>query len=87
VPGLGPVTAAKMLESVDDLSAIRAIEPKRLEKMRKYSETGKSAPQKSAASTVSMPSPGSAPNQNPPSLEKRGRASPALTAWEAGSSR
>jgi competence ComEA-like helix-hairpin-helix protein len=45
VPGIGPVTAEKILQmrksygafkSVDDLSAIRGIGPKRLEKMRKY---------------------------------------------------
>jgi competence ComEA-like helix-hairpin-helix protein len=50
VPGIGPVTAEKILQmrkscgafkSVDDLSAIRGIGPKRLEKMRKYLATGK----------------------------------------------
>ena len=45
VPGIGPVTAQKILQmrksygsfkSVDDLMAVRGIGPKRLEKMRKY---------------------------------------------------
>jgi len=45
VPGIGPVTADKILKmcksygpfkSVDDLRAIKGIGPKRLEKMRKY---------------------------------------------------
>jgi competence ComEA-like helix-hairpin-helix protein len=45
VPGIGPVTAEKILQmrksygafrSVNDLMAIRGIGPKRLDKMRKY---------------------------------------------------
>ena len=52
VPGIGPSTAAKILQmrksygafkSVNDLMAIRGIGPKRLEKMRKYLTVGKSA--------------------------------------------
>src|SRR5690348_7249745 len=52
VPGIGPVTAEKILQmrkaygpfkSVDDLRAIKGIGPKRLEKMRKYLVAGKSA--------------------------------------------
>ena len=52
VPGIGPATADKILKmrrsygpfkSVDDLLAIRGIGPKRLEKMRKYLTTGRSA--------------------------------------------
>ncbi|MGC1418409.1 MAG: helix-hairpin-helix domain-containing protein [Candidatus Acidiferrum sp.] len=55
VPGIGPVTAEKILQmrksyglfkSVDDLRAIRGIGPKRLEKMRKYLTVGKSSPSK-----------------------------------------
>jgi comEA protein len=58
VPGIGPVTAEKILQmrksygpfkSVDDLSAIRGIGPKRLEKMRKYLTVGKPAPSKSTS--------------------------------------
>ena len=50
VPGIGPVTAQKILQmrksygsfkSVNDLQAIRGIGPKRLEKMRKYLTVGK----------------------------------------------
>jgi competence ComEA-like helix-hairpin-helix protein len=50
VPGIGPVTAQKILQmrrsygafnSVDDLMAIRGIGPKRLEKMRMYLTVGK----------------------------------------------
>lgn len=50
VPGIGPVTADKILQtrkaygtfkSVDDLQAIRGIGPKRLDKMRKYLTVGK----------------------------------------------
>jgi competence protein ComEA len=57
VPGIGPVTAEKILQmrksygpfkSVDDLRAIRGIGPKRLEKMRKYLTVGKATSQKKA---------------------------------------
>ena len=50
VPGIGPSTAAKIVQmrksygafkSVDDLLAIRGIGRKRLEKMRKYLTVGK----------------------------------------------
>ncbi len=50
VPGIGPATAAKILQmrktygpfkSVDDLLAIRGLGAKRLEKMRKYLTVGK----------------------------------------------
>ncbi len=52
VPGIGPVTAGKILQmrktygpfkSVDDLLAIRGLGAKRLEKMRKYLTVGKPA--------------------------------------------
>ncbi|MGH9741621.1 MAG: ComEA family DNA-binding protein [Candidatus Acidiferrum sp.] len=55
VPGIGPVTAEKILQmrkaygpfkSVDDLRAIRGIGPKRLEKMRKYLTVSKPAPRR-----------------------------------------
>jgi competence ComEA-like helix-hairpin-helix protein len=51
VPGIGPVTAEKILQmrksygafkSVDDLLSIRGIGKKRLDKMRKYLTVGKS---------------------------------------------
>jgi competence ComEA-like helix-hairpin-helix protein len=59
VPGIGPVTADKILQmrksygafkSVDDLRAVRGIGPKRLEKMRKYLTVGKVALQSKPAS-------------------------------------
>jgi len=67
VPGIGPVTAEKILQmrksygpfkSVDDLRAIRGIGPKRLEKMRKYLTVGKPSPSKTTS-----PHPGSATEQ------------------------
>jgi len=73
VPGIGPATADKILKmrksygpfkSVDDLLAIRGLGPKRLEKMRKYLITGKSAIPKPASPTAqSAPKP-------PPSSEQ-----------------
>jgi len=61
VPGIGPVTAEKILQmrksygafkSVDDLRAVRGIGPKRLEKMRKYLTVGKATSQSKPASAV-----------------------------------
>ncbi|MGB8476715.1 MAG: helix-hairpin-helix domain-containing protein [Candidatus Acidiferrum sp.] len=55
VPGIGPVTAEKILKMrkaygpfkrVDDLRAIRGIGPKRLEKMRRYLTVSKPAPRR-----------------------------------------
>ena len=60
VPGIGPSTAEKILQmrksygsfkSVNDLTAIRGIGPKRLEKMRKYLTVVKPA----AASNTAQP--------------------------------
>ncbi len=65
VPGIGPVTADKILKmrkyngpfhSVDDLRAIRGIGPKRLEKMRKYLTVGKAAAVKSVPAAQPAPS-------------------------------
>src|ERR1700676_3433814 len=59
VPGIGPVTADKILQmrksygafkSVDDLLAVRGIGKKRLEKMRKYLTVSKAAAGKAAIS-------------------------------------
>ncbi len=66
VPGIGPVTADKILQmrksygafkSVDDLRAVRGIGPKRLEKMRKYLTVGKSLPAKNAPTQPQRPPP------------------------------
>ena len=73
VPGIGPVTADKILQmrksygafkSVDDLRAVRGIGPKRLEKMRKYLTVGKAASQNKPASAnkpVTSPKPATPP--------------------------
>src|SRR5579859_7972021 len=74
VPGIGPVTAEKILQmrrsygpfkSVDDLRAIKGIGPKRLEKIRKYLVAGKSAQQRIAHPP--QPKPAAAPPKTPPS--------------------
>ncbi len=74
VPGIGPVTADKILKmrksygpfkSVDDLRAIKGIGPKRLEKMRKYlTVTNPPAKKTSQASKELNKSKTSAPNKN-----------------------
>ena len=73
MPGIGPVTADKILQmrrsygafkSVDDLRAVRGIGPKRLEKMRKYFTVGKAASQNKPASAnkpVTSPKPATPP--------------------------
>lgn len=71
VPGIGPSTAQKILDtrksygtfkSVDDLLAIKGIGPKKLEKMRKYLTVGK-PPSKKQSST---PQTAAAPAKPPP---------------------
>jgi comEA protein len=80
VPGIGPVTAEKILQmrksygafkSVDDLLSIRGIGKKRLEKMRKYLTVSKvPGAGKSPAATKSQPqSPASTANKPKPSME------------------
>jgi competence ComEA-like helix-hairpin-helix protein len=64
VPGIGPVTAGKILQmrksygsfkSVDDLLAIRGLGPKRLEKMRKYLTVGKTPAAKNNPAKENVP--------------------------------
>jgi len=66
VPGIGPSTAQKILDTrksygtfknVDDLLAIKGIGPKKLEKMRKYLTVGKppSRKQSNAPQTAAAP--------------------------------
>jgi competence ComEA-like helix-hairpin-helix protein len=59
VPGIGPVTADKILQmrksygafkSVDDLLAVKGLGKKRLEKMRKYLTVSRGVANKAAAS-------------------------------------
>jgi len=71
VPGIGPSTAQKILDtrksygtfkSVDDLLAIKGIGPKKLEKMRKYLTVGKAPAKKQSTS----PQTAAAPTKPPP---------------------
>ena len=71
VPGIGPSTAQKILDtrksygafkSVDDLLAIKGIGPKKLEKMRKYLTVGKPSTKKQSNS----PQTAAAPTKPPP---------------------
>jgi competence ComEA-like helix-hairpin-helix protein len=64
VPGIGPVTADKILQarksygsfkSVDDLQAIKGIRPKRLEKMRKYLTVGSPPQNKKQGPQAALP--------------------------------
>jgi comEA protein len=75
VPGIGPSTAQKILDtrksygafkSVDDLLAIKGIGPKKLEKMRKYLTIGKPPSKKQSnspetATAPAKPSPAKSP--------------------------
>jgi comEA protein len=84
VPGIGPSTAQKILDtrkssgvfkSVDDLLAIKGIGPKKLEKMRKYLTVGKPPSKKQSNS----PQTASVPTKPPPTkspTEQSGTPSP-----------
>ena len=81
VPGIGPVTAEKILQmrksygafkSVDDLLSIRGIGKKRLEKMRKYLTVSKSTGTNRAPRpnlSASPPKKTGAPSSDPTSTE------------------
>jgi competence ComEA-like helix-hairpin-helix protein len=89
VPGIGPVTAEKILQmrksygafkSVDDLLAIHGIGKKRLEKMRKYLTVSKSAA--SPAKPVGCPGcskPGATQSKAPPAKSEAPPAQAAET--------
>ena len=75
VPGIGPVTADKILQmrksygafkSVDDLLAIRGIGKKRLEKMRKYLTVNKSASLGKPVDCPGCSKPGASHSKAPP---------------------
>lgn len=75
VPGIGPVTADKILQmrksygafkSVDDLLAIRGIGKKRLEKMRKYLTVSKPAPVGKPVACAGCSKPGASPSKVSP---------------------
>ena len=70
VPGIGPTTAQKILDtrksygtfkSVDDLLAIKGIGPKKLEKMRKYLTVGKPPSKKQSTSPPTAAAPAKPP--------------------------
>ena len=76
VPGIGPVTAEKILQmrksygafkSVDDLLAIKGLGRKRLDKMRKYLTVGKPA---TSTKPASQPKPAAPPKAPPKSTEE-----------------
>jgi comEA protein len=84
VPGIGPVTAEKILQmrksygafkSVDDLLSIRGIGKKRLEKMRKYLTVSKVPAAGKTGATKSQP-------QSPASAADKPRASTPPTETE-----
>ena len=75
VPGIGPVTAEKILQmrksygafkSVDDLLAIKGLGRKRLDKMRKYLTAGKSASAKPSAATKPAQPESTQQSESPP---------------------
>jgi competence ComEA-like helix-hairpin-helix protein len=77
VPGIGPVTAEKILQmrksygafkSVDDLLAIKGLGRKRLEKMRKYLTVGKAA---ASAKPATKPTPADSTQQSDPRQTNR----------------
>ena len=76
VPGIGPVTAEKILQmrksygafkSVDDLLAIKGLGRKRLDKMRKYLTVGKSVASSKPASASKAPAAAKSPPKSLPS--------------------
>ena len=88
VPGIGPSTAQKILDtrksygtfkSVDDLLAIKGIGPKKLEKMRKYLTVGRPLSKKQSNS----PQTAAAPAKTPPTKSSTKQpGTPAPTASE-----
>jgi competence ComEA-like helix-hairpin-helix protein len=79
VPGIGPATAKKILDtrksygafkSVDDLLAIKGIGPKRLDKMRKYLTVGKAPAKKQSMSPERTSAPAKPPPQKDAATQK-----------------
>jgi comEA protein len=88
VPGIGPSTAQKILDTrksygafktVDDLLAIKGIGPKKLEKMRKYLTVGKPPTKKQSNSPQTATAPAKPPPTKSPTKQS---ASPPATASE-----
>lgn len=87
VPGIGPSTAQKILDtrksygsfkSVDDLLAIKGIGPKKLEKMRKYLTVGKPPSKKQSSSPQTATAPAKPPPVKSPA-EQTGTPAPAAS--------
>lgn len=83
VPGIGPATAKKILDtrksygafkSVDDLLAIKGIGPKRLDKMRKYLTVSKPPVKKQSTSPQSA-----AAHDKPPPTKPLAKQTPGQT--------
>jgi competence ComEA-like helix-hairpin-helix protein len=78
VPGIGPSTAQKILDtrksygafkSVDDLLAIKGIGPKKLEKMRKYLTVSKPPSKKQPSAPQTAATPAKPPPQKSPTKQ------------------
>ncbi|HWY05491.1 MAG TPA: helix-hairpin-helix domain-containing protein [Candidatus Acidoferrales bacterium] len=88
VPGIGPSTAQKILDTrksygafktVDDLLAIKGIGPKKLDKMRKYLTVGKPPATKQSSSPQTAAAPAKPPPTRSPTKQS---APPPATASE-----
>jgi comEA protein len=88
VPGIGPSTAQKILDtrksygafkSVDDLLAIKGIGPKKLEKMRKYLTVGRPPTKKQSTTQQTAAVPAKPPPTKSPAKQS---ATPAPTVSE-----
>lgn len=91
VPGIGPSTAAKILQmrksygafkSVNDLLAVKGIGEKRLEKMRKYLTVNRPPPAAGKKSAQQVPAVAAAPPAKAPPAAKNAKTPPAPASAE-----